>query len=223
MRLWLQQRPTHFFQKVEEVANNEGTARLWVQYFKTVTIVKKFVRAERTGDWQLHLQCHLCLQDTTALKTKLTQQEYHGRGLADSTLSRWIASMPTTVDIQAQVEQYCGVTFATTGQHVDARAARMQRDDTDAKKLKNRVLPVFHKMSDALKYPINLEKAEFVVDGGFLLHRVIWKAKEPISSIIIKYVDYIKNWYGKKATIVCEEYPDVASEKSTKSAESPKK
>jgi hypothetical protein len=29
------------------------TAKLWLQYIKYVNIVKDFIRAERTGDWNL--------------------------------------------------------------------------------------------------------------------------------------------------------------------------
>lgn len=33
------------------------TAKLWIQYFKSVTIALQFIEAERQGDWNLHLQC----------------------------------------------------------------------------------------------------------------------------------------------------------------------
>lgn len=32
------------------------TARLWIQYMDMVNIIQRFIRAERTGNWQLHLQ-----------------------------------------------------------------------------------------------------------------------------------------------------------------------
>ena len=31
------------------------TEKLWVQYFRCITIVKLFIRAEQCGDWNLHL------------------------------------------------------------------------------------------------------------------------------------------------------------------------
>ena len=85
-----------FREKLDELQNNGPTAKLWVQYFNMVTLVKKFVQAERSGDWQLHLQtikgmlpyfhasghylyaksCHLYLQDMSQLESKLTPQEY---------------------------------------------------------------------------------------------------------------------------------------------------
>ena len=31
------------------------TAKLWIQYFEQVNIMRLFVRAKKTGDWELHL------------------------------------------------------------------------------------------------------------------------------------------------------------------------
>lgn len=33
------------------------TAQLWLQYMDMIDILKNFIRAERTGNWRLHLQC----------------------------------------------------------------------------------------------------------------------------------------------------------------------
>ena len=33
------------------------TGKLWVQYIRQVLLLLNFIRAERTGDWSLHLQC----------------------------------------------------------------------------------------------------------------------------------------------------------------------
>lgn len=39
-----------------DTAESHGrTEKLWVQYFRCITIVKLFIRAERSGDWDLHL------------------------------------------------------------------------------------------------------------------------------------------------------------------------
>ena len=39
----------------EELRNSSRTARLWLQYVDYVGILKLFMRAERTGNWKLHL------------------------------------------------------------------------------------------------------------------------------------------------------------------------
>ena len=73
-----------------------ATAKLWVQYFRMVTLVKQFIEAERMGNWNLHLDtiqkmipyfhasghflyaksCHLYLQDMFDLKQRMTAEEY---------------------------------------------------------------------------------------------------------------------------------------------------
>ncbi|KAE8742582.1 hypothetical protein FOCC_FOCC011876 [Frankliniella occidentalis] len=41
----------------EEAAEKSNTGRLWWQYFKLVGLLRLYVRAERVGDWELHLEC----------------------------------------------------------------------------------------------------------------------------------------------------------------------
>lgn len=36
--------------------HNSPTAKLWIQYFKSVTVALQFIEAERLGNWALHLQ-----------------------------------------------------------------------------------------------------------------------------------------------------------------------
>jgi hypothetical protein len=35
---------------------NHRTAKLWIQYMHMIDILRRFIRAERTGQWKLHLQ-----------------------------------------------------------------------------------------------------------------------------------------------------------------------
>ena len=44
----------------ESVKKSSRTSALWVQYMDMIDILRKFIRAERTGNWELHLQA---LQD----------------------------------------------------------------------------------------------------------------------------------------------------------------
>lgn len=39
----------------QNLSENSRTAELWLQYWKQITILKYFIRAERTGDFELHL------------------------------------------------------------------------------------------------------------------------------------------------------------------------
>lgn len=40
----------------KESSDSSSTGRLWIQYLKQVEIIQDFIRAERTGNWALHLQ-----------------------------------------------------------------------------------------------------------------------------------------------------------------------
>lgn len=72
------------------------TVQLWVQYVEFVTLIRQFIEAERTGNWELHMNTiakmipffdaaghfnyaksvQLCLQDMTNLKEVMTEEEY---------------------------------------------------------------------------------------------------------------------------------------------------
>ncbi|GBL74481.1 hypothetical protein AVEN_235422-1 [Araneus ventricosus] len=64
-----------------------------------------------------------------------------------------------------------------------------------------------------------LTSACYVVDGGFLLHRVLWQTKESFSFILKKYVDHTKKHFNEGGTVVFDGYSKDAA-KSTKSVES---
>lgn len=82
---------------MQAAAASSRTAKLWQQYFEQVQLMRMFIRAERCGDWQLHLHCvqqmlphfhaaghlayaksaHLYLQQMMKLETRMTPEEYH--------------------------------------------------------------------------------------------------------------------------------------------------
>lgn len=58
-----------------------------------------------------------------------------------------------------------------------------------------------------------------IVDGGYLLHRLLWHRNATYGSICRNYVDYVKQHHGENVLLVFDGYPVDATEKSTKSAE----
>jgi hypothetical protein len=72
------------------------TAKLWVQYFKMTALIKQFIEAERSSNWDLHItttlqmlpyfhavghffyaKCaHLYVQDMLNLKDRIDPKEY---------------------------------------------------------------------------------------------------------------------------------------------------
>ncbi|KAK2578572.1 hypothetical protein KPH14_012006, partial [Odynerus spinipes] len=81
---------------LHQAESNGPTAKLWTQYFKMVTLLKHFIEAERSGNWELHLDimqrmlpffhasghflyaksAHLYLQDMTNLRDKMPAAEF---------------------------------------------------------------------------------------------------------------------------------------------------
>lgn len=175
---------------MEAAAATSRTAKLWKQYFEQVELMRMFIRAERCGDWQLHLHCvqqmlphfhaaghlayaksaHLYLQQMMKLETRMTPEEYnkfttegyftirrtdklwggiwsdmtieqtlmrsmktsggltHGRGVTDSILSKWVIGMPICAKVSDNIEAFCGVSYATSEQHVELRDSRQSLD-----------------------------------------------------------------------------------------------
>jgi len=72
-----------------------------------------------------------------------------------------------------------------------------------------------------LLYPVvdvSFENTVYIIDGGFLLHRVVWQTRETFSLIQNKYVEYVKKYYNIGATFVFDGYLDDET-KDTKSVE----
>lgn len=46
---------TIFEEKLSQIENRSSTAKLWINYFKMVSIFKEFIVAERMGDWNSYL------------------------------------------------------------------------------------------------------------------------------------------------------------------------
>ncbi|GBO37444.1 hypothetical protein AVEN_161634-1 [Araneus ventricosus] len=88
---------TKFRQALHTLESRGPTAKLWVQYFSMVTLIKQFIEAERMGNWTLHLttvqkmlpffhaaghffyaKCaHLYFQDMLTLENRMDSAEYH--------------------------------------------------------------------------------------------------------------------------------------------------
>ena len=180
-------------QVLDRAATESRTGKLWVQYIQPVALLQHFVRAERTGDWELHLYCirqmiphfhaaghlhyaksaRLYLQQMESLDKCMPVDEYklftesgyftirrqdafwagnfsdqtieqflmrtlktsggmtHGRGITDSTLTKWVHALPRCAPICDALEQFTGVHTGTSEQHKDLRQSSQARDIKD--------------------------------------------------------------------------------------------
>ncbi|KAJ8686102.1 hypothetical protein QAD02_021896 [Eretmocerus hayati] len=58
-----------------------------------------------------------------------------------------------------------------------------------------------------------LNNAIFIIDAGFLLHKVVWESNQPVRDIVHKYVSYVKNDYmGQETFVIFDGYPDDCSD-----------
>ncbi|KYN03290.1 hypothetical protein ALC62_05871 [Cyphomyrmex costatus] len=46
-----------FIEHLNKIKEKGPTCKLWIQYFTMINIIKRFIEAERLGNWNLHLQC----------------------------------------------------------------------------------------------------------------------------------------------------------------------
>ena len=66
---------------------------------------------------------------------------------------------------------------------------------------------------------VNLQGCMYVIDGGYLLHKVVWIRGQTFSKICQAYVRFVKSKYSENATIVFDGYPEDDSCIGTKCIE----
>ncbi|GBM63269.1 hypothetical protein AVEN_214705-1 [Araneus ventricosus] len=54
----------------------------------------------------------------------------------------------------------------------------------------------------------NTDNLYFVLDGGSLLHRVVWPKQETFGDVYTTYMSYIKRHYGDEVTVVFDGYTE---------------
>lgn len=78
---------------------------------------------------------------------------------------------------------------------------------------KSSIMKIFEKWTVSNEAFENLPQKIYVVDGGYLLHSVVWPDKGTYSSIIEKYVETVIKRYGKDCHVVFDGYPDYPTTK----------
>ncbi|XP_063235988.1 uncharacterized protein LOC134538524 [Bacillus rossius redtenbacheri] len=181
---------------LKNIQSTSRTAKLWVNLLNCIDLILQFIFAERSGNWDLHLNttiemlpyfhaaghlpyaksAHLYVQEMIKLHTKLSEKELdlfvnngmftirrsgkfwsgtwsdmcieqclmrpmkavggltHGRGITDSTLSKWILGTPFYLKVHEAVEEFLGTSISYSEQHVELRESRKTRDLADVEK-----------------------------------------------------------------------------------------
>jgi len=96
-KAYVQRICAEFKKQLTLMEQKSPTAKLWIQYFRMVTLMKQFIEADRSGNWTLHLNtilkmipffyasghflyaksAHLYLQDMECLEEKMSAHEFH--------------------------------------------------------------------------------------------------------------------------------------------------
>jgi hypothetical protein len=76
-----------------------------------------------------------------------------------------------------------------------------------------------YKAFTSLQLDIPFESCVYVIDGGYLLHRVVWQTGQTFGSICDSYVDFVKSKYTEKAVVIFDGYPGNMAEVFTKFVE----
>lgn len=64
---------------------------------------------------------------------------------------------------------------------------------------------------------IESANAIYIIDGGYLLHRVVWDRENTFEDILDKYLQYFRRHFGHNVTIIFDGYTDYT--KNIKAAE----
>lgn len=72
--------------------------------------------------------------------------------------------------------------------------------------------------------PVEIENVQgknkfVVVDGGYLLHKVVWSRGCPFETIVAKYIQYLGTRFGNNVAVVFDGYPTDTDQQGTKSSE----
>ncbi len=113
----------------------------------------------------------------------------HGRGISDSTLSKWVLTMPILTIVSQQVEDLCGVLFTTCEQQVDARDARILRDTKDVQKFVNWFES--HDPFPASEFVMSISTG-ILGDETINCHRALEIGNSSIRSIVGKNFEQVK-------------------------------
>ncbi|GBO01474.1 hypothetical protein AVEN_222617-1 [Araneus ventricosus] len=126
-----------------------------------------------------------------------------------------------------ETEKFCDVKL-TSSEHVDTRPSRIARDNEDAAKLSQwlsehnpfpKIDVIMSIDSGIVGEDVKPEGSQYVVvDGGHLLHKIVWRQQDTFGAIADRYVQYLNNKYGQDIAVIFYGFPDD-DKKSTKNCE----
>ena len=129
----------HIIERQKEALKQSRTTCLCLQYMDMMDILRRFIKAERTWNWNLHLHTvyEMLLYFLAAGHTLYGKSAYmylnktRGRGLTETQRLVWLLSMPACAGVNAALQDLTAITYNTSDQHKEATRARQERDSKD--------------------------------------------------------------------------------------------
>lgn len=63
---------------------------------------------------------------------------------------------------------------------------------------------------EPINYQLVCDNATYIIDGGFLMHRVVWQKHDTFNIIINKYINYLSNNFGQNTVVIFDGYSDTS-------------
>ncbi|KAJ8684887.1 hypothetical protein QAD02_020680 [Eretmocerus hayati] len=192
-----------FNDELMSLRDNGPTAQLWVQYFFMIELLEQFIQSERVGGWlnQLWKRKVLPLSAVTS-SVKIDDQI--------QPIDPLLIFQRTTLNMRQSndMREYLKIKMATFPVSLF--------DGNGMLKMKKSALD--ENINQIPGIPFTGDKC-FVVDGGMLIHKVIFQANDKLDDILQKFVRYFRDHFTGDITTVPDGYPDETGVYFTKFAE----
>lgn len=63
---------------------------------------------------------------------------------------------------------------------------------------------------EPINYQVVCDNATYIIDGEFLMHRVVWQKYDTVNIIINKYINYLLKNFGKNTVVIFDDYSDTS-------------
>lgn len=164
-------------------------------------VMKESLRNKETfGELKLQRNKRIKPISATIASVKVADDTIH----VDST--QLFQRIVCTVKIDQELEDCFTYELATVPLSIFDDAGLMRKTKKSA---------LYRVFDDVKEGSINESGTKYVIDGGYLIHRVVWPKQGSFVDVSATYVNFIQKHYGKDVTVVFDGYS--SNELSTKS------
>ncbi|WAR15257.1 hypothetical protein MAR_005362 [Mya arenaria] len=119
--------------ELQSSLGSNRTAHLWLLYMDMVAILKRFIKAVRTGNWELHLMTMkevlpfvavAVIEQVLMRRVKFAGGLTRGRGMAEIQRIQWLLSMPACSDVNTAIHKFTGPRYETSDLIKDVHGSR---------------------------------------------------------------------------------------------------